>query len=735
MRRGSFLSILTLLLLLFATLLSGCGSGKKGGAEAPIATPTVPGNLQSQITGVTINNAGQPVVTFTLRDQNGVPLDPVKDLLQKGGRARLFIAQLKVDGNYQNYILGTDGLPTYEQTAANFSSLGNGVFTYTFKTDITQTDLWKNTPNVQTLTHTVAGQFQRDIPLVNSKLSVTTFQQAVNPYFNFRPDGVTPVTQTREVVAISNCNECHDKLALHGGGRREIALCILCHNPGVNDPTTANTVDMKSMIHKIHYGEKLPSNVAGGDYTIGDTSFKTVAFPFFSGDSTITGTPIECVKCHRKGTDLAGKEYGANVDYWRRSHDATKSSASIENCTTCHDTTTFSGGTSTHTEGARIDLECNTCHSSGTVGSDEYNGTIVGAHTILEKSSVYTGINFQIISATNAVAGQTATVKFKITNNSGTSINPATGSFSLKIGYAATDYTNNLMVKYGQPLSQSLASGATANGDGSYGITFGTAIPATATGVGVIGLEGRINYTVSSLHKGTQSFSVGGSSVQYYFDLASGNQVANPSMQRRKSVDVNKCNLCHGRLSLHGANRVNSIEECVICHNPDATDASRRPAGAPTGTPDNLAEQPIDFKVMIHKIHSGENLSVTPYIIYGFGTPPTGLPGAPNDFSEVRYPQDRRNCLACHIDATPKTFGLPLSAYVLGTTIGSGTILNNDSDNTRITPMMSVCTSCHDDTTTVAHAAGNIIGGTETCAQCHSTGLALGPDFAHVPIR
>ena len=49
----------------------------------------------------------------------------------------------------------------------------------------------------------------------------------------------------------------------------------------------------------------------------------------------------------------------------------------------------------------------------------------------------------------------------------------------------------------------------------------------------------------------------------------------------------------------------------------------------------------IDLKVMIHKIHSGETLPSVEaggfYGIFGFGNTFT-------DFSDVVYPQDKRNC-------------------------------------------------------------------------------------------
>ncbi len=105
---------------------------------------------------------------------------------------------------------------------------------------------------------------------------------------------------------------------------------------------------------------------------------------------------------------------------------------------------------------------------------------------------------------------------------------------------------------------------------------------------------------------------------------------------RRAVVDLANCNLCHDRLVLHGGQRFN-VEECVMCHNPNASDKARR-------TADTAPEESIDFKRMIHRIHTGENLTQD-YTIYGFGTPPSV-----NNFNEVRFPGDRRDCATCHAE-------------------------------------------------------------------------------------
>jgi OmcA/MtrC family decaheme c-type cytochrome len=278
-------------------LIYGCSSGNKEGENVTGTTPSPQGNIQSTIISVTIGSP--PVVTFTLFDETGTPLDP-NTVLQAGGRVRFTLARIGNDGNYQNYIKSsTPSLPGFD-SGGTFATVGTGIYTYTFKTDIKDAGQTLNGLVFDpSLTHTVAAQIQRNITAKNGK----GFQQAVNPYFNFRPDG-QPVTVTREIVAISNCNECHGNLGLHGGGRREIVLCILCHNKGVTDPDTGNSIDFKSLIHKIHMGDTLPSNAAGGNFTIGSSDFGDVTYPFLSGDDFISGTPAKCVKCHRKGRTL-----------------------------------------------------------------------------------------------------------------------------------------------------------------------------------------------------------------------------------------------------------------------------------------------------------------------------------------------------------------------------------------------------------------------------------------------
>ena len=39
-----------------------------------------------------------------------------------------------------------------------------------------------------------------------------------------------PAYPHRNDVTTAACNNCHDILAIHGGGRRETQFCVMCHN-------------------------------------------------------------------------------------------------------------------------------------------------------------------------------------------------------------------------------------------------------------------------------------------------------------------------------------------------------------------------------------------------------------------------------------------------------------------------------------------------------------------------
>jgi OmcA/MtrC family decaheme c-type cytochrome len=119
-------------------------------------------------------------------------------------------------------------------------------------------------------------------------------------------------------------------------------------------------------------------------------------------------------------------------------------------------------------------------------------------------------------------------------------------------------------------------------------------------------------------------------------------------------------------------------------------------------------DEGIHFKYMVHKIHRGADLE-NGYVLYGFRN-------SVNDYSEVGFPGDLRDCNSCHLtdpeDDEFKTWGIPLPAGALPTT----------SPNTYITempPMTATCLSCHDGLAAASHADANTGGLGESCDACH----------------
>jgi OmcA/MtrC family decaheme c-type cytochrome len=169
----------------------------------------------------------------------------------------------------------------------------------------------------------------------------------------------------------------------------------------------------------------------------------------------------------------------------------------------------------------------------------------------------------------------------------------------------------------------------------------------------------------------TRTFAVEGTAVQ----------------QRRQVVSIDRCNECHGVVSFHGRNRNGSIETCVVCHNPRATDIGQRPAG--TG------EETIDFKVLIHAVHAADirsprrptdrRITSPPegvFVVYGFGETAHWYPGD--------IPSGVGNCNLCHVN---ESWRIPLRDEVLDTfrtAAGTpGTVVGRTS---------AVCLSCHNNT-------------------------------------
>jgi len=220
-------------------------------------------------------------------------------------------------------------------------------------------------------------------------------------------------------------------------------------------------------------------------------------------------------------------------------------------------------------------------------------------------------------------------------------------------------------------------------------------------------------------------------SVVGYANIAGAGPVA-----RRVVVDIAKCDVCHSLLALHGDNRNNNTQVCVVCHNPASTDVGSRQTLTTAGI-DGLWEQTIDFKHMIHAIHDGSvrGAAGSPFVNYGYG-------GSVNNFTDVVYPGQLNRCDACHAGTTYYPVN---DAAVQATTFLTGLSKESPNPTTVGNPIatsanMSVCSACHVDALTQVHMQQNggsttvtkdaegrtilssIPANVESCSICHGAG-------------
>ncbi len=665
-------------------------------------------DLQVVITNVTFPIAApiQPVVEFSVT-LNGLPFDGLLANQAQWMVAKLVPGTLGEADVWQSYVnrvragvpgFGPGGSPAIAEEVAQattegggtgvFVNLGAGNYQYTFSTDLSTAAIpfTDKAPVVvgyePTFTHRVGIQFAANIaPDVRE-----------NVWFDAVPDG-SPITVTRNIATTASCLECHTRSALpptfafHSGANRrvEVEYCVLCHNPGTTDPESGELVDMAVMTHKIHRGKNLPTVAAGGSYIIWGNNNSV-------HDYSHVGYPQDirnCTKCH-----TAADAATPDGDNWM-------TKPTIRTCTSCHDDISFvspaPAGKRLHTAGAFADNSaCTICHpaTGGLAG-------VADVHQIPGRAEA-AAFQFNVHTVVNTAPGEFPSVTFSVTDptNADAPYNILTdapflvggGASRLFVligwmnGEGTADWTNTGAGSTpAQPVGiNALAAGvATDNGDGTFTVTSPVAIPLDAEGTGIAALEGHPALADGTRLPVTNAF--------LYFPITDG--VAVP---RREVVDLVRCDMCHDQLSIHGANRTDSIEVCVICHNPNATDINRRPAD-PALTTDGKVEESIDFKRMIHGIHAsgegGGDPRTTPLVIYGFGN-------TEHNFAEVTYPGNMRQCTQCHL---PGTWHLPLEPGVLATTIDTGPDKASPNDDLNITKTAAVCSACHDHPLHVGH--------------------------------
>jgi OmcA/MtrC family decaheme c-type cytochrome len=293
-----------------------------------------------------------------------------------------------------------------------------------------------------------------------------------------------------------------------------------------------------------------------------------------------------------------------------------------------------------------------------------YTGRLSASHLATnEVNFVRPGIQVKIVSASIAADG-TITARVNIADPKGLPLDrdgittPGAVSMSLIAAYVPagkTQYvsytTTTAKATINNNPSQVQAandSGGTwtKNADGDYTYTFKTKAPSTfdKAATHVIGVSAQRNLTEFMTY---DEWSETANDV--YKFVPNGSAVK----ATRSIVSDGACNKCHNPMFGHGGSRI-TVELCIICHTPQ------------TVNPDTQLTQ--DMPVLIHKIHMGSSLpsvkAGNPYRIWHRG--------AWSDFSDVVFPQDVRNCTACHTGAP-------------------------QADNWKTNPTAAACGACHDD--------------------------------------
>ena len=628
------------------------------------------------VTVNSITNCGpgkNPVLDVSMTDDLGQPVDRNGAITPGAVGMEFILARYDADSrtftNYTSIPFAAGAPPTpLHDVGGTWTDLDLGHARYTFglalpaSFDVTQTATLGIYANRQTTA--IVGK-DYDAP-------------AVVQYF--RPDGGTPSASQWDVLDINACNQCHNPLSMHGQFGppiQDVKLCVMCHTPDFPVTQTGESLDFRRFIHKLHRGADLPSVQAGTPYVLGTADFSTVVFP---------QDVRNCATCH------SGPNPPPGTGNWY-------TYPSRVACGACHDDVNFDTGVN-HAGGVQADdSQCAGCHAVSAPGVfDSADAPTDAAHWVPYKSDQLFGLKMTILSVANAAPGKNPIVTFQVTDKNGKSLDPRPfDTLQFTMGGPTADYAT-------LPISEDAQAGTSFDGTNAV-YAFTHAIPTNATGTWAITSDVEVAVVITRPNALSPIVDFTESPLNPIYYVA----ITDPApMLRREVVDLANCNKCHDRLAAHGGRRLNT-EACVICHNPINDDSSRRPA-------DQNPPESISFQRMIHRIHSGTNLTQD-FTIYGFG-------GRKVNFNGVLFPGDRRDCEKCHV---PDTEEVPASPPP-----GRQPVVTARDYFTPMQSTTAACLGCHDTQPAAAHAfLNNTALGGEGCATCHAPGAAFEVDKVH----
>ena len=340
-------------------------------ATYPQNPDTLLAGINLAITSVTNTNAGQkPTVNFTLQDNKGNNI-----AVSSTTTLSFTMAGPTTDYGYTSFGSDTASTPGYVTESVKASTCSSsGACSYTFTHAI---------PSGATGTYSIGGEARTTVMVPVLSGGVTAQQSvelgAANPVVNFSVDG-SAVAARRTVVELSNCNNCHVDLSLHGGLRNNTEYCVLCHNPSNTDASTRamatvaadkamppQGINFNLLVHRIHDGVNVvpaggkPYIVVG--YMGSHNDFSSVLYPAMNGAGDATYLQ-NCSMCHVNSTEQNDLPLMGNLnpvtdpEGWINPVQPTASA-----CSGCHVSKPEAAHFLANTDS--LGESCTVCHSAG----------------------------------------------------------------------------------------------------------------------------------------------------------------------------------------------------------------------------------------------------------------------------------------------------------------------------------------------------------------------------------
>jgi len=703
-------------------------------------------------------------VTFKLTDPSGLPLDRL-GVYTPGPVSTSFILANIPEGEDAYYaytqriqtspITGESAEQGTSDSGGSYTEFGMGTYMYKFGTAVpADYDM--------DVTHTVGIYARRDLREFDLDRYVT------NELEHWVPSGMYD-PMPRDIVTTETCNgRCHDPLAIHGGSRQEVGLCILCHNPFQDiDPDTGNSVDMPLMVHKIHMGARLENgyNIIG--YRQSNHDYSDVVYP---------AEVNECESCHTGGTPTENfplvatpadalvcdaSSIGETVLSWNYTGDVKIIVRSDGN----PDGSLFAMGGPVGSQATGKWVTDGTFFDLVDMATDEVIQTVqVNATTygcVGNPPAAFVGLpgaqhTNWMDSPTRKECGSCHDYIDWVTGDGHSDGNIPQSSDAI-CDKCHVPYTRNEFDRSVKNTHMELYHSAQLPG------VFVELLDVTDTGPGesptvafsLQGKNGRINpsamnrlrFVLSGPNDDWDFYAeevVGDAAVAngdnwlYTFNAtlpadAMGSYTV--SMEGRINVEVDYGSetdterdyaenpmLAFGVTDVVPKVRRTVVDDakCEACHVNLRLHGSNRhdvtycsTCHAPNTV--DIADIPesVHMKWMIHKIHRGAELENGYIVVRNRGT---------YDFSDFHFTGDLRNCDACHVNNSQQ---LPLADNLLPT-------ITNNAWWTPMEPQSAACLSCHDDDSSAAHAYVNTADfGAEACATCHGDGKTYSVDKVH----